>query len=951
MSTENRIDRLDNEPLDADTLLALGATAIRRERAGEEAVAVAAERVWERISQAAAAPDAEAHAAATSQIRGCADVQALLPAYLRGELSSARALLVQDHTRECVPCRRALQAARAGLSLPAAAARERERFRFAGLARWGIAAVLAAAVGLGGFLALRNRFGGNAGTLAAVQTVDGALFAVDETSARPLLPGATLAAAEGIRTAKDSGAVVKLADGSLVEMRERSEIALAERSEGTTIRLRRGNIIVQAARQSSGRHLFVATDDCMVSVVGTVFSVNRGTKGSRVAVLEGEVRVAQGRITSTLLPGQQLATHASLQSVPLADEVSWSRDSVRYLEVVKELQGISRDLNKAMDAHVPRTSTALLDLMPAGTAIYLGLPNVSADLAQAHDMLRQRLADNPALQEWWQQHMGASGEEQHLDELITQLRDFGSYLGEEIAVSVQPHAAGGTSTGDLPGSALVLAEVAKVASFPAFLEQEVARLNAEAQGHTGNVMPLRIVHDPSAETAAGDHQMLLWTDGDLLAASPHIERLRTLQSVRHGAANPFVSEPFHARLAQAYADGAGWLVAIDLNHLIGAAAQRARADRSPDSATRVERSEAALQSSGFADAHYLIAERKTDGRDGLIENRAVLTFDSARHGVAAWLAAPAPMGSLDFISPEANLAAAFVVKTPASMVEDLFTFAEASNPAFAGDKDLVARERKAMAARDGFDLRQDLAEPLGGEFAFAVDGPMLPVPSWKLIVEVYDANRLQAAIEKVLDRVNQEAAKNGKQPGRIEPETTNGRPGYALTLPGSGLTIHYLYSDGYLVAAPSRALVDRALQYKATGYSITGAPQFTALLPQGGQSNFSAVVFQNLGSALSPVLGLLGGSGSLSAEQQKALQALAADAPPSLAYAYGEADRIVAATRGAGIMGLNFGTLMGLGAILDGGQAMHRGGAKGGVAGPATAVPTHGAGAVGSIAP
>lgn len=947
MTTENRTDRLDNGPVDEDTLLALGATAIRRERASDDAVAVAAERVWERISQAAAAPDAEAHAAATSQIRGCADVQALLPAYLRGELSSARALLVQDHTRECVPCRRALQAARAGLSLPEAATRERQRFQFAGIARWGIAAALAAAVGLGGFLALRNRFGGSAGTLAAVQTVDGALFAVDETSARPLLPGATLEAAEGIRTAKDSGAVVKLADGSLVEMRERSEIALAERSEGTTIRLRRGNIIVQAAKQSSGRHLFVATDDCMVSVVGTVFSVNRGTKGSRVAVLEGEVRVAQGRTTNTLLPGQQFATHASLQSVPLADEVSWSRNSVRYLEVVKELQGISRDLNKAMDAHAPRTSTALLDLMPAGTAIYIALPNVSADLAQAHDMLRQRLADNPALQEWWQQHMGASGEEQHLDELITQLRDFGSYLGEEIAVSVQPPASGST---DVSGSAMVLAEVANVASFPAYLEQEVARLNTEAQGRAGNVTPLRIVRDPSAEAATGDHQMLLWADGDLLAASPHIEGLRTLQSVRHGAANPFVSEPFHARLAQAYADGAGWLVAIDLNHLIGAAAQRAQADKSPDSATRVERSEAALQSSGFADAHYLIAERKTDSRDGLIENRAVLTFDGARRGMAAWLAAPAPMGSLDFISPEANLAAAFVVKTPASMVEDLFAFAEASNPAFAGDKELVARERKAMAARDGFDLRQDLAEPLGGEFAFAVDGPMLPVPSWKLIVEVYDANRLQAAIEKVLDHVNQEAVKNGKQPGRIAQETTNGRPGYALTLPGSALTIHYLYSDGYLIAAPSRTLVDRALQYRATGYSITGAPQFTALLPQGGQSNFSAVVFQNLGSALSPVLGLLGGSGSLSAEQQKALQALAADAPASLAYAYGEEDRIIAATRGTGIMGMNFGSLMGLGAILDGGR-MHHGRLRDVAPGPVSAPAAHPVPAVGSTAP
>ena len=74
-------------------------------------------------------------------------------------------------------------------------------------------------------------------------------------------------------------------------------------------------------------------------------------------------------------------------------------------------------------------------------------------------------------------------------------------------------------------------------------------------------------------------------------------------------------------------------------------------------------------------------------------------------------------------------------------------------------------------------------------------------------------------------------------------------------------------------------------------------------------------------------------------------------APASLAYAYGEEDRVVAATRGAGIMGLNFGTLMGLGAILDGGHRVHPAHAKDLVPGGATPAPAPAAGAVGSIAP
>ena len=77
------------------------------------------------------------------------------------------------------------------------------------------------------------------------------------------------------------------------------------------------------------------------------------------------------------------------------------------------------------------------------------------------------------------------------------------------------------------------------------------------------------------------------------------------------------------------------------------------------------------------------------------ETRAVLTFARERRGIASWLATPAPMGALDFVSADAHLAAAFVIKDPVLMVEDILGFMEGVAPetlqelaAFQAEKDV-----------------------------------------------------------------------------------------------------------------------------------------------------------------------------------------------------------------------------------------------------------------------
>ncbi|MGH9240347.1 MAG: TIGR03435 family protein [Vicinamibacterales bacterium] len=127
-----------------------------------------------------------------------------------------------------------------------------------------------------------------------------------------------------IRSNGGGGAVLALADGSRIEMRSHTELSLDRANDGMVIRLSSGGIIVNAAKQRTG-HLYVQTRDMTVSVVGTVFLVNADTQGSRVAVIEGEVRVQQGNTEQTLRPGDQVATNPQEPSPPVIDEIAWSR--------------------------------------------------------------------------------------------------------------------------------------------------------------------------------------------------------------------------------------------------------------------------------------------------------------------------------------------------------------------------------------------------------------------------------------------------------------------------------------------------------------------------------------------------------------------------------------------------------------------------------------------------
>lgn len=197
------VDDIRNEPVD---------TAIVEERS---------RRVWDRVAK---------QAARSNRLSTCADFQALIPAYHEGTLTPGRRMLLDDHTHECVACRKVL------FGEPEQAAKVVEMpKRHVTRSQWmAIAAsvTLALVFGKYGYDQFAPAPGGNRGTL---QAADGKVYRLQNTLLQPVSAGTNLADGDVLRTAAGSHAVVKLMDGSVMEVGERAEFRLTAARRDMTV--------------------------------------------------------------------------------------------------------------------------------------------------------------------------------------------------------------------------------------------------------------------------------------------------------------------------------------------------------------------------------------------------------------------------------------------------------------------------------------------------------------------------------------------------------------------------------------------------------------------------------------------------------------------------------------------------------------------------------------------
>jgi ferric-dicitrate binding protein FerR (iron transport regulator) len=830
---------------------------IRNDEPSRSEIDAAADRVRAALGLSQLAEGSPIH------IESCAGFQALIPAFLAGRLPGETALLLEDHSRECIPCRRALIAARTPRT-PRAIPTEPTgaSSRRPALVKWAAAAAVAAAAVLGAYTAwqLGPLAGGD--PQLKVMRVDGSLYQLASGALVPLRPGMKVSAKNAVRTAKDSGALVMMDDGSRIEMRERTEVAVAKRRDGSTVRLGGGAIIVEASPQGSG-HLDVRTDDCLVAVKGTIFSVNAGTKGSRVSVVEGAVRVAADGRESLLKPGQQMSTSDAVTAVSVGDEIAWSKDAQRYEQLLKEIA----DLTKDLDARVPkpglRYDSRILDRMPDGTILYAAIPNLTDSLVKAKEVFEEHVAQSGALQAWWDEHMSSPENKKHMDEAFAKIKVLGAQLGNEIVIAL-------TRTGDgRVHGPILMSEVKDKSEFKRTLYREMKGQKVDAtMNFEGSLVRIEFEnHDDAGGT--------------------------TVPTKVRSTVPSWNDSPLRDKLAASYADGTSWLFGVDLKSMLAAATDQARAHHEDEG--KVARH---FETMGVLDAESIIVER-TENADGA-EMRCEITFDHPRRGIAGWLEAPAPMTAAEFISPDAAFAAAAVVKRPEAL------FAEAL--------EWMGPDAESIDTAGDLQSLQGLAATLGGEIAIALDGPVLPVPSWKLVVEVYDPIAFQTEFTNLVNRINGHLAEHGQE-GRVvlESEVVGNRTDWIVRFTGSqevngAASMRYTIVDGYLIAAPSRALIDLAIEQRGNGYMLTRSAAFTSLLPADGHVNVSAFGWEHMGPTVGPLASRLGSA--LASDEVKQLEAMAGESRPRLVTAYAEDDRILISSRGDSGLGALLGSII-----------------------------------------
>ncbi|HYL69618.1 MAG TPA: hypothetical protein VEX69_10670 [Candidatus Limnocylindria bacterium] len=472
-------------------------------------------------------------------------------------------------------------------------------------------------------------------------------------------------------------------------------------------------------------------------------------------------------------------------------------------ELMKELGKLMEKLQHGIQYPPPRDKSRLLPLLPESTIFYSASPNYGEALRQALVIFRKELEESPALRDWWLHGpLAASGPK--VEDALDKASQLSQFLGDEIVVSGAPK----NREPDL----LIVAEVRKP-GLKNFLQQTLKDLSPKSNP------PVRIYDQQELDNAmdSGSSQELkVLVRPDYVVAAPDLASLRSFNTQMERGGLEFASTSFGQRVARAYDGGVTGLGAVDLQNLL------------KQIPIEKKQSQMLFQRTGFADMKYLVWEHK--GGAGQAVSQAELSFTGPRHGIASWLAAPAPLGSLDFLSPKAMLAGAAQLKNPAQILDDVMELAEVTSPnASAG----LAQIEQML----NLNLNEDLLNLLRGEIAFELDDISPPLPAWKVLLRVKDPIHLQQTLTTLLAAAHLVA----------EPSDEGGISYYTVRIPSAKAKseVIYAFADDYLIAASTREGVAQAIRLHQSGESLGKSKRFLASIPPGHPSGVSGMLYED----------------------------------------------------------------------------------------------------------
>ncbi len=477
-------------------------------------------------------------------------------------------------------------------------------------------------------------------------------------------------------------------------------------------------------------------------------------------------------------------------------------------ELLNAMGRLFQKMQREVQLPPVRSQSSLLPLLPEFTTFYAAFPNYGEAVHQALAIFHKGLEQDDDLRAWWQQVQPTVGGPQ-IEEYLEKYSALSQYLGDEVVLAA-------ALDEKKEPAFLIITEVRKPGT-KEFLVQMAKELKGQSQ------LAMRI-YAPQELAAArenhGEQKLSILVRPGFVVGAFDVASLRRFNALLDKNGQSFASTPFGQRVTQAYEGGTTAVGAINFQKLLALSPTGSKQDTMM------------LERSGFADAKYLVWQHtSTPGRAA---SQMELSFTGPRRGIASWLAAPGPMGSLDFVSANAMITVAALLKNPAEIFDDISELTSASNP---NALDGLFKMEAALKVN----LRADLLSQLSGEIALEVDA-LEPNPTWRAILRVNDPQRLQATLDTMIAAM--QVSVKRVDDGEITYRTFEVPSAQKMTEVG------YAFADGYWIIASSREAVAKAIRLHNAGESLAKSKKFQAALPPPPLAEVSGVLYEDAGAMM-----------------------------------------------------------------------------------------------------